>query len=260
MSTLIVEGPMEHRAGVPPEWSPREPGTYDRIKRLADLTLGIILLIVTLPLASVAWVLVRLTSRGPGIYSQLRVGLNGCVFRIYKLRTMRHNCEAVTGPCWSVKGDPRVTPLGRWLRRTHVDELPQLWNVIRGHMSLVGPRPERPEIVRSLDRAVAGYSRRLSVRPGLTGLAQIQLPADTSINSVRRKLALDLCYIARQGASLDLRILLGTALYLVGVSYGGIRRSVALPQAWPPVEISNEWPPPAPASGLPEPPQALVSA
>src|SRR5262249_55106805 len=152
------------------------------------------------------------------------LGRFGRPFLIYKLRTMTHNCEQESGVRWAVPGDPRVTRLGRFLRKTHLDELPQLWNVLRGDMSLVGPRPERPEFVPGLERAIPGYRPRLLVKPGVTGLAQVQLPADTDIPSVRRKLAYDLYYIRSGGLWLDLRLLASTALRLAGVPYGvGIR-------------------------------------
>jgi hypothetical protein len=122
-----------------------------------------------------------------------------------------------------------VTPVGRVLRKLHLDELPQLFNVLRGDMSLVGPRPERPEFVGPLSDAIPGYAERHRVRPGVTGLAQIQLPPDTDVESVRRKLVLDRCYARRCGLWLDLRILLGTALYLAGFSYDRVRRLARLP-------------------------------
>src|SRR5262249_46287618 len=126
-------------------------------------------------------------------------------------------------------GDTRITPVGRFLRRLHIDELPQLWNVLCGDMSLVGPRPERPEFVVPLQQAIPSYFERLGVKPGVTGLAQIQLPSDTTIEIVREKLLLDRCYVHRYGLWLDLRILIGTGLYLAGVSYGGVRRILRLP-------------------------------
>ena len=149
------------------------------------------------PLILLAMALVKLTSRGPAIYRQVRAGLGGRPFTIYKIRTMAHDCEARTGPVWATADDPRVTPLGRFLRRSHLDELPQLWNVLRGEMSLVGPRPERPEFVAQLQRAIPDYRRRLQVPPGVTGLAQVQLPPDTDLAGVRRKLVYDLYYIRR---------------------------------------------------------------
>jgi lipopolysaccharide/colanic/teichoic acid biosynthesis glycosyltransferase len=158
--------------------------------------------------------LVRLTSPGRAFYSQRRVGLNGRVFTMYKLRTMVENCELTTGPVWCTRDDPRVTGIGRILRDTHLDELPQIWNVLRGEMSLIGPRPERPEIVARLERTIPNYLDRIAVRPGLTGLAQVQLPADSDDDSVRRKLACDRYYASLLSPWLDLRIALCTCLYL----------------------------------------------
>ena len=142
---------------------------------------------------------------------------------------MTHECERVSGVRWCVPGDPRVTPVGRLLRRLHIDELPQLVNVLRGEMSLVGPRPERPEIVERLEKDLSGYRERLLVRPGITGLAQIQLPPDTDLESVRRKLALDRRYVRRRSAWLDLRILIGTCLHVIRVPSAVIRAVVLLP-------------------------------
>jgi len=161
--------------------------------------------------------LLKLTSRGPVLYSQIRLGLNGRPFTIYKIRTMVHNCEKSSGACWSPPSDPRVTPLGCILRATHLDELPQLWNILRGDMSLVGPRPERPEFVPALERAIPNYRGRLLVRPGITGLAQVQLPPDSDIPGVRRKVAHDLYYIRHFSWWLDLRILACTVLHLSGI-------------------------------------------
>ena len=155
-------------------------------KSSSDVVIAGILMVLTAPLIFAAWALVRLTSRGPGFYSQIRLGLGGRHFRIYKLRSMAHDCERETGPRWSTRGDSRVTPFGRFLRSTHIDELPQLLNILRGDMSLVGPRPERPEIAAQLERALPCYRERLQIRPGVTGLAQVQLPPDTDLDSVRR--------------------------------------------------------------------------
>jgi lipopolysaccharide/colanic/teichoic acid biosynthesis glycosyltransferase len=142
---------------------------------------------------------------------------------------MVHDCEKASGARWSVLGDPRVTPLGRFLRRTHLDELPQLWNVLRGDMSLVGPRPERPEFVPALERALPHYRDRLAVRPGVTGLAQVQLPPDTDLESVRRKLAFDLYYIRYISFWLDLRLTACTAVHMAGVPIFTLGRLFALP-------------------------------
>jgi lipopolysaccharide/colanic/teichoic acid biosynthesis glycosyltransferase len=187
------------------------------------------MLVLAAPFVLIALVLVRLTSRGPAFYSQVRLGLNGRPFRIYKIRTMWHECERATGPRWSVPGDPRVTPVGRLLRATHVDELPQLWNVFRGEMSLVGPRPERPVIAAELERAIPDYAERTNVRPGVTGLAQIQLAPDTDLESVRRKLACDMHYIRSRTLGLDLRLLAGTLAHVLGVPFALTQRLLAIP-------------------------------
>jgi lipopolysaccharide/colanic/teichoic acid biosynthesis glycosyltransferase len=189
------------------------------VKAAFDSCLAVLLLVVAAPLVLVCAVLVRLTSRGPAFYSQLRLGVGGRPYWIFKLRTMYHRCEEKSGPRWSQKGDPRVTPVGRFLRRTHLDELPQLWNILRGEMSLVGPRPERPEFAPKLADAVPLYGRRLLVRPGVTGLAQVQLPADSDLEGVRIKVAYDLYYIRNGGLWLDLRILLATALKVFGAPF-----------------------------------------
>jgi lipopolysaccharide/colanic/teichoic acid biosynthesis glycosyltransferase len=151
------------------------------------------------------------------------------LFTILKIRTMIHNCESLTGPRWSMPGDPRITPVGWLLRKTHLDELPQLLNVLRGEMSLIGPRPERPEFVPELERAFPAYRQRLNVRPGVTGLAQVQLPPDTDLESVRRKLAHDLYYIRRLSPLLDLRLLLCTAFYALGVPFRVLSRMLGVP-------------------------------
>ena len=189
------------------------------------------------PLILALMALVRLTSRGPALYKQVRLGLDGRPYLILKLRTMYHDCERATGPQWAKARDPRATPLGRFLRATHLDELPQLWNVVRGEMSLVGPRPERPEFVRELEGVIPNYRERLRVRPGITGLAQVQLPPDEDIDSVARKVAYDVYYVERINLWLDLRILVGTALKMAGISYGCIRLLVALPR--PEVVLGN---------------------
>ena len=143
--------------------------------------------------------LVKVTSRGPALYSQCRVGRYGRIFTIFKVRTMFHDCERLTGPRWSTPGDPRVTFIGHILRKLHLDELPQLWNVLKGEMSLIGPRPERPEIAAKLSETMPGYDWRVAVLPGISGHAQIHLPPDTTIGSVRTKLVFDRHYIRHIG-------------------------------------------------------------
>ncbi len=222
-SSRLVVGPgVPGTSFVPPLW-------YEVCKRAADVACALVLLALTGPLVLVAMLLIRLTSCGPALYTQTRVGRYGRPFTICKLRTMYDECENLTGACWSLPGDPRVTPLGHFLRRTHLDELPQLWNVLRGEMSLVGPRPERPEFVPQLEQAIPHYRERLQVRPGVTGLAQIQLPPDTDLDSVRIKLAYDLYYVRNLGMWLDLRIALGTALKVIGLPFRLLRRLFQFP-------------------------------
>jgi len=192
---------------------------YISAKTGLDCLGALALLVFALPIIGFAAVLIKLTSRGPVFYTQTRVGQYGQLFTIIKLRTMVDKCESLTGPRWSIPGDPRITPLGQFLRATHLDELPQLFNVLRGDMSLIGPRPERPEFLPNLERSLPGYRDRLLIRPGVTGLAQVQLPADTDLESVRRKLRYDLYYVERANPWLDVRILLCTGLHALGVPF-----------------------------------------
>ncbi len=212
-----------------PHTEPVPPGVYGACKRAGDVLCAAVLLVLAAPLLLVSMLLIKLTSRGPVLYTQTRVGRGGRPFTIYKLRSMVHQCERLTGVRWAVPGDPRVTPVGRFLRKTHLDELPQLWNVLRGDMSLVGPRPERPEFVPQLEQAIPHYRQRLAVRPGVTGLAQVQLPPDTDLESVRVKLAYDLYYARHAGLWLDLRIGLATGLKMVGVPFRVLRGLFRLP-------------------------------
>ena len=180
------------------------------VKRALDLVVAAALLLLLLPLMLAVAVLVVLESPGPALFVQRRVGERGRVFRMLKFRSMRADAEAGTGPVFATPDDPRCTRLGRLLRHTNVDELPQLLNVLAGHLSLVGPRPERPEFVELFERTVPGYARRHAIRPGITGLAQIRglRGAHTSLPA---RLALDLQYIERWSVGLDLRILARTA-------------------------------------------------
>jgi lipopolysaccharide/colanic/teichoic acid biosynthesis glycosyltransferase len=202
---------------------------YAPAKAALDWTFGLVLLVLFAPVIGTAAALVRLTSAGPAFYTQVRVGRGGRTFRIYKLRTMYHDCERVSGARWSQPGDRRVTRVGAILRATHIDELPQLINVLRGEMSLVGPRPERPEFIPMLAEAIPYYTDRLQVRPGVTGLAQLRQSADTDLESVRRKLAYDLHYIAVIGPWLDLRLTACTALKMFGLPLSGVLRLAGVP-------------------------------
>ena len=195
---------------------PDTPGS-DRLKSAFEVAFAALIAIPAIPLIALAMLLVKLTSRGPAIYRQERVGLRGRNFTIYKIRSMRADSERASGPCWASAADPRVTPIGRFLRKSHIDELPQLWNVLRGEMSLVGPRPERPVFVAELVEAIPHYAERLAIRPGVTGLAQVQLPPDSDYESVRRKLACDLYYARNRGVWLDLRIVVATSLGICGI-------------------------------------------
>jgi lipopolysaccharide/colanic/teichoic acid biosynthesis glycosyltransferase len=206
-------------------------GWYLWCKGKIEWLVALVLLVLSLPLILLAAALVKLTSRGPAFYSQTRLGRHGRPYTIHKIRTMCQNAEAGTGPRWATPQDPRVTPIGRFLRETHLDELPQLWNVLRGEMSLIGPRPERPEFVNQLAPLIPGYRDRLLVRPGVTGLAQVQLPADTDLESVRRKLAHDLYYLQRMSCWLDLRIALLTTCDMLHVPYGLSRWAFPVPGA-----------------------------
>ncbi|HJZ91886.1 MAG TPA: sugar transferase [Gemmataceae bacterium] len=218
---ILVRLTHPDRTGTRPTPLPlRRPAALRRslaVQRALNLALAGVLLVLTAPLVAICAVLVRLTSRGPSFYSQERVGQFGRVFTIYKLRTMYHQCERLTGPTWSVPGDPRVTPFGRLLRAAHLDELPQLVNVLRGQMNLVGPRPERPEIAGQLSRQIEDYDARSAVRPGITGHAQVYLPPDTSVADVRDKVVLDRYYLGRLSVWFDLVTLVRTGLKVIGL-------------------------------------------
>ncbi len=184
---------------------------YRICKELLDLVGGAVALAVFLPVMAVCAVLIKLSDpKGPVLYRQVRVGLNGRLFTIYKIRTMYVDAEAHGQAVRAGAEDPRVIPASRWMRRSHVDELPQLWNILRGEMSLVGPRPERPELYEDISREVPGFEKRLAVKPGLTGLAQIKNGYDTDMAAVRRKLVMDLQYIDGVSLGHDLKLLLAT--------------------------------------------------
>ncbi|HEV8059045.1 MAG TPA: sugar transferase [Gemmataceae bacterium] len=209
-------------------WLPRLTW-YEPIKIAMDLVGSSLLLILTAPLILAGALLVKLTSRGPAFYTQTRLGRHGKLFTIYKLRTMSHNCEKTSGVQWSTKGDTRVTAAGRFLRASKIDELPQLWNVVLGDMSLIGPRPERPEFLPQLEESLPFYRCRLMVRPGLTGLAQVQLPPDTDLSSVRRKLAHDLHYVRNHAFWMDLQVLAATLGYIAKLPVSLTRTALQLP-------------------------------
>lgn len=186
------------------------------LKYSLDALFAIAMFILLVPVLALAILAIKLTSRGPVFFKQRRVGENGQLFDILKLRTMHVNAEATTGPVWAQTDDPRITPVGRILRLTHLDELPQLINVIKGQMTLVGPRPERPVFVDYFRTRLRQYDKRLSVRPGITGLAQICYKYDETHEDVRKKLAYDLLYLRKMCMLLDLSILFLTLGRLTG--------------------------------------------
>jgi lipopolysaccharide/colanic/teichoic acid biosynthesis glycosyltransferase len=204
---------------------------YGPLRRVVEWFVALAFLVLLSPVLLLAALGVKLTSPGPTFYTQVRVGRWGKPFTVFKLRTMVHNCESLTGPRWCIPGDPRVTWFGWILRRTHIDELPQLVNVLRGDMSLVGPRPERPEFVAELEQAIPGYLARHALLPGITGLAQVHLPPDTDINSVRRKLLFDMYYIRHHNPLLDLSLYICTLVSALGLPMAAACRLCFVPSA-----------------------------
>ena len=223
----LVNWSEEHLQRVPPElFSNRwllqaegfglQPNTWTwRLKRSCDLLGAGFLLLLTLPLMLIAASLIWLTDRGPVFYRQTRTGLYGQPFQVWKLRTMRIDAEA-GGARWASRGDSRITPVGRWLRRLRLDELPQLVAVIRGDMSLIGPRPERPELEVELERLIPHYRVRHWIRPGLSGWAQVCYPYGASVADSRMKLSYDLYYLRNANLLLDLLILFKTIRLVAG--------------------------------------------
>lgn len=182
----------------------------DGLKRLFDVGVSGTVLLITLPITIVTTILVKLESPGPALYRQERVGVHGRPFMVLKFRSMRQDAENAGAPQWAKLRDPRVTRIGAILRKTRIDELPQLINVLRGDMSFVGPRPERPFFVDQLSEAIPFYRERHCVKPGITGWAQINYPYGASLEDARQKLAYDLYYVKNRSLFLDLVILLST--------------------------------------------------
>jgi exopolysaccharide biosynthesis polyprenyl glycosylphosphotransferase len=195
------------------------PAWEKSAKRLIDIVVCLLILLLFLPLSILIAILIRLESNGPIFYIQDRVGKNGRIFKMLKFRSMYHEAEKHSGPVWANRRDPRVTKVGRIIRKAHFDEVPQLVNVLQGDMSLVGPRPERPYFVEQLSREIPIYYRRLRVRPGLTGWAQVKYKYDESVDDVRVKLRYDLFYIENMSLRMDMKILL-TTIYTVILGKG----------------------------------------
>jgi exopolysaccharide biosynthesis polyprenyl glycosylphosphotransferase len=180
---------------------------YAIMKRGGDIVLASFVLLATLPVLLSTAIVIKLTSKGSIFYTQTRVGLGGKPFKIFKFRSMISDAEASTGPVLSSKNDPRITTIGKFLRQTRIDELPQLINILKGEMSFVGPRPERPEFVKQFEQELPWYKERNRVRPGVTGLAQVRGHYSSSVET---KLKYDLAYLSNQSLSLDFRILART--------------------------------------------------
>ena len=180
------------------------------LKRLVDIFCSTVGLALTLPLFPLIAIIIKLDSRGPVFFRQLRVGEGERSFLLYKFRTMREDAESKTGAVWAKEKDPRVTRIGEFLRKSRIDEIPQLYNVLRGHMSFVGPRPERPEFVQKLKEVIPYYSERHYVKPGVTGWAQVRYPYGASVEDAIEKLRYDLFYIKNISLPFDVLIILET--------------------------------------------------
>jgi len=202
---------------------------YEKFRRALDIIISITALLLALPVMLAVALLIKFDSPGPVLYSQVRVGYNrrhgkagrtaqdrrgdnnlGTPFRIYKFRTMRLDAESGSGAVWASSADSRVTRLGRFLRKSRLDELPQFYNVLKGDMSFIGPRPERPEFVKELNNNIGSYDKRCDVKPGITGLAQVRFSYAASLEDTKRKVKYDLMYLKKVSFLLDLQIFFST--------------------------------------------------
>lgn len=222
------ERPPYLRVIVPSAAAEAESGRHGIARRALNVVVALVGIVITLPLWIVVGALIKLTSRGPIFHIQTRVGvctrstrpsrhdprrkndIGGRPFKIYKFRTMQVDAERHTGAVWAQRNDPRITAVGRFLRKFRLDELPQLINVLKGDMNVVGPRPERPTIFSELREAIPNYHLRQKTRPGITGLAQVRLNYDSCLDDVQRKVECDLEYIQKQSLWRDLRIMVQT--------------------------------------------------
>lgn len=180
---------------------------YSIYKRMLDIIASIIGLIIGIPLIAIFGLIVKMEDRGPIFYKQERLGKNLKVFYIYKIRSMRVDAEKIGGAQWAQKDDPRITKTGKFIRKTRIDEIPQLFNILKGDMSLIGPRPERPELTYKFEKEIPGFIKRLKVKPGLTGLAQVNGGYEITPNE---KLKWDLIYIKNRNIIMDIKIILKT--------------------------------------------------
>ncbi len=191
-----------------PEWE-------KKLKRIFDMIISFLILIITLPVTILTSIAIKLDSKGAIFFMQERCGLDGTIFKIIKFRSMKQDAEKLTGPVWSQKDDPRITGVGKIIRKVRIDEIPQMLNVLKGEMSIVGPRPERLYFVEMLTKQIPYYKRRLKVRPGITGWAQVKHKYDESIEDVKAKLRYDLFYIENMSIRMDIKILFRTIFVVV---------------------------------------------
>jgi len=191
-----------------PEWE-------KSMKRAIDIIISLVFLVLSLPATLLTAVAIKIESKGPVFYKQERMGLNGKIFKIIKFRSMIQDAEKKSGPVWSMKDDPRITKIGRFIRRVRIDEIPQVINILKGEMSFVGPRPERPYFVEKLSQEIPLYKRRLKVRPGITGWAQVKHKYDESVDDVKVKLRYDLFYIENISLRMDFKILFRTVFVVL---------------------------------------------
>jgi sugar transferase (PEP-CTERM system associated) len=185
----------------------RRSAAFIAVRRAISIVISFIGLILALPLIPFIMLAIRLDSRGPTFYTQTRVGKNGRLFKVVKFRTMRQDAEATSGPQWAGDNDPRITRIGKFLRTSRLDEIPQMWCVLKGDMAFVGPRPERPEFIEMLSKQIPFYGVRHMVRPGLTGWAQVKYKYGSTVEDAREKLQYDLFYIKNASIGLDLLIM-----------------------------------------------------
>lgn len=191
------------------------PVWEQKAKRIMDIIVALMILAVSSPIVLAASIAIKINSKGPIFYMQERCGLNGKLFRVVKFRSMYTDAETKTGPVWSQRNDPRVTSVGKFMRKVRIDEIPQMWNVLKGEMSLIGPRPERLFFVEKLSQEIPYYKRRLRVKPGVTGWAQVKHKYDENVEDVKEKVKYDLFYIENMSLRMDMKILFRTVLVVL---------------------------------------------
>lgn len=188
------------------------PAWEAQIKRFMDIAVSLGVLVIGAPAWVLLYAVIRLSSKGPAVFRQERIGRNGKPFVMMKFRSMYVDAETRSGPVWATENDPRITPVGRFVRKTRLDEIPQFINVLKGEMSLVGPRPERAFFIEKLRKEIPWYVRRIKMKPGITGWAQVKHKYDATIEDVKQKVLYDLYYFENMSIMLDLKIMLRTVL------------------------------------------------